>query len=147
MKNSESPESRLKVFSILFLFLAAMDIFSLVVSYVAGNFDVTSIAAASGVSTSAAQTSIMIIVGISIVIILCKVFLGIQGIRQSSGKQIGSANSKLAWVAMVLFAICCILSFVEAFKGTAEWTAPLNLLVSVMILYAYIKDTKTLSQK
>ena len=143
----QTPENRLRLYGVLFLILAAVDVVQIVGMFLSGSSTMAAMMAAAGGDANIVNLSLKVLAVIFSIVVLLKVFLGVRGIQQSQGKSVGTAHIKLAWVAMVIVGIGFISNVVSLVRGQVDWVACCNALASVLILVYYIKEAKAIGTK
>lgn len=138
----EKAKKNLKIWSELYIILAILDVVSLIGAYLAGQFDVSSI-------PKNLQTGVLIfVISVCIIMILIKLLLGVQGLRQVNGTNKGTGHITLAKVTLIFLVLILIGSVVEVIKAvnTRTITDLSSNLFSFIVIFEYIKYAKYLKE-
>lgn len=138
----EKAKKNLKVWSILYIILAIIDVVSIIGAYLSGDLKVSNI-------SENMQTSVLIVViGLAILMALAKLFLGIQGYRQANDKTKGTGHITFAKIIFVLSIITCVASILDIINGyNYRKISDLCLnLFSLLVIFDYIKQAKYIKE-
>lgn len=143
-------KSSLKIFSILELVLAAVNAVTLIIPWAQGQLSVSYIMEQAtqmgqeNVTEQIAKISIYSVIGFAVLSILILLFLGIQGLRQCSGQNVGSAHIVIARICFVFLALAALVEILALFNSpNKDWIGTLSALGSVLLCFYYIRIAKT----
>lgn len=142
-----TPERTLKIYSSVLLVLAAIDIFNLIIGWLAGDFNTSAIMGASGASKTAALAVVLLVVGIAAVVIIMKLYMGFKGISRAKGTGSGRGHITVGKISLffsvLLFVIYAISLFTNMKSaGFSGWLDMCTPLASCLIAYGYLKAAK-----
>lgn len=140
MKDLQTKRRNLKIYSIVFLILAAVDVAQLVLNLVVDDTLVD-------MSNSLERTVLIVMIVFAVIVALAKAFLGIQGMRQSKGAAVGRAHLTISMIALVLSVITALLVILASIQTADLWEAVSNIcdsLISIWLLVDYRKEAKAL---
>lgn len=138
----EKAKKNLKIWSILYIILAIVDVISLVGAYLSGDLKVAN------VSENMQTAVLVIVVGLAMLMALSKLFLGVQGYRQANGQTKGTGHITFAKIIFVLSIIVCFVSvpdLISAFNYRKLSDLGLNLF-SLFVIFDYMKQAKYLKE-
>lgn len=141
----EEEGKNLRIYSWIFIFLGFFDIISIVIDYLAGDFNVDT--ELMGVSQIAFVIAMVITIIVFAIVVSIKLFLGIRGLRQVQGKTKGKSHIVIAKIGFVIFAIALIGTIFSLTKNTSEIKSLLSNVIAILLLYEYIKDATTLLKR
>ena len=138
----EKAKKNLKVWSILYIILAIVDVVSIIGAYLSGDLKVANI-------SENMQTAVLIIViGLATLMALAKLFLGIQGYRQANDKTKGTGHITFAKIIFVISIIGCVAyipDIINGFNYRKISDLCLNLF-SLFVVFDYIKQAKYIKE-
>lgn len=140
----ENSKKTLKIYGILFIFLAILDVGMFALNYFLGDFKEKWNMNVVGISENTIQGVTIAFVLVILIIALIKLFLGIRGIQQSNGTYKGKSHITIAKIVIVM-SIISVIASIPGFK--LETSVIINLLgniVTISILFDYIKNSKKL---
>lgn len=143
----EKQKSTLINASAFFYGLAVLDIVQLVRALLNGSLKVD--AAVTGISEPAAQTvvtvTVIVLLALSSIGMLLKLFLAIKGVRQAQGKGgNGRSHITLAKIMFVLLIIVLIGTISDVSKGAQNWFSLVSPVLSLIAAFFYIKSATAL---
>ena len=140
MNDLQTKRRNLKIYSIVFLILAAVDVAQLVLNLAVDDTPVD-------LSNSLVRTVLIVMIAFAAVVALAKAFLGIQGMRQAKGTAVGRAHLTISMIALVLSVIGALLVILAAIQEANLWEIVTNIwdsLISIWLLVSYRKAAKAL---
>lgn len=140
----ENSKKNLKIYGILFIFLAIWDVFTLIVNYFLGDYKEIWNISVEGVSANIIQGVTIAILLVIVIIVLIKLFLGVRAIQQSNGTYKGKSHITIARIAMVISIILVIAAIPGLKLETSVIMNFLDDIVTVSILFDYIRNSKKL---
>ena len=134
----EKAKKNLKIWSVLYIVLAIVDVVSIVGAYIGGDLKIAN------ASENMQMGALIIVIGLTVLMALSKLFLGIQGYRQANGKTKRTGHITFAKIILVLSIIISIASIFDAINGyNFSQTSDLWLdLFSLVVIFDYIKQAK-----
>lgn len=136
----EQERRNLRVFSILFFVLAAIDAADIIIILAGGELNAAQIAEQAQVSESLARASAAVVIGIAILSILILVYLGWMGLRQYSGKTTATSHITIAKICVAFLVIGLIVSVLSIINSPAkDWIDLCTALAGVCIGMSYIR--------
>lgn len=137
----ENSKKTLKIYGILFIFLAVCDVGILALNYFLGDFKEINV---EGISENIIQGVTIALAVVIVIIALIKLFLGIRGIQQSNGTCKGKSHITIAKIVTVISIISVIASIPELKLETSVIINLLDEVVTISILFDYIRNSKKL---
>lgn len=144
-QDPNQDKKNLKILSILFLVLAALNVVSVIASYALGELSPAYLMEKTQVSESLARTSVTVVIVIAALSVLVLAYLGLMGLRQCKGKPTGKSHITLAKICMAFLFInvlSCLLSTINA-PGD-NWVDLCSSVASVIIGFAYIRLARSI---
>lgn len=138
----EKAKKNLKIWSELYIILAVLDVISLIGAYLAGQFDVSNIPANM-------QTGVLVFtIGVCAIMILVKLLLGVQGLRQVNETNKGTGHITIAKIASFFVVLIVIGAVSEIVKvvSTTTITDLCSSIFSLIVIFEYIKYAKYLKE-
>lgn len=138
----EKAKRNLKLWSTLYIILALVDVVSLIGAYLSGDLKVANV-------SEKMQTAVLVIVaGLSILMALSKLFLGVQGYRQVNGKTKGTGHITFAKIIFVLSIIACVASIPNMINGFnyKAFSDLCSNLFSASVAFDYMKQAKYIKE-
>lgn len=143
MQEREQERKNLRIFSILFLILAAADVVNLIATFALGDWSVSAITQRAETTAGLARTSIIVVVTVVALEVLVLLYLGLMGLRQCNGKPVASTHITIAKVALVFLVLALILVAISFFSDPQkDWVALCTATASVLFGFCYIRSAK-----
>lgn len=139
----KDTKTLIKIYSILFLFLAVWDIISLIVSYVSGQTQIDALIEQGTVSESLANGVMITIIAITAVFAIIKLLIGLKGLKllKDDGGTVSGLMPMLKF--LLVFEIIALVATVSSmFSADRNWSQLGNSLASVIILFDYLRRVK-----
>lgn len=137
----ENAKKILKIYSVLFIFLAIWDIVTLVLNYVNEKDELGALVSSGAASQSIVTGSMIALIAVTAVFSLLKLLVGLKGLRFVGGGSAKGLGGLLRFLLIVEIIVLVIL-LLGSLSGTANWSPILNSLVSVSILVDFSKRFK-----
>ena len=140
----KDTKNLIKIYSILFLFLATWDIISLITSYVNGQMQVDALVEQGTVSESLANGVLIAIIAITAVFALIKLLIGLKGLKliKDDGGTVSGLMPMLKF--LLVFEIIALIATVSSmFSADGSWSQLGSSAASVIILFDYLRRVKT----
>lgn len=136
-------KKNVKVYSYLFIFLAAWDVVALILNKLLGEMDFSSMIGANGVTASIVKAAWVVIIVITAIFALIKLFIGVRGLQLANGSGKYKGMLRFLKFLFVLEAIAFIIMLISLIQGTSRVVDILNPAASLVILGGFIKEIKT----
>lgn len=136
----QDNKSVYKIYGILFLVLAILDIVSLVVSYFSSQEQLAELADA-GADTGVVTGTLIAIIAISALFAVIKLLIGTKGLKLAKGEAVTGLAGLLKFL-FIFEIIALVFGIISIFSGSANWTSIADSFVTVAILFDFQKRLK-----
>ena len=131
-----NPQKEFKIACFTLLFLGVLDILSILVGY----FENGKLTAG---LTVAESVVVFLFLGINVLIMLAKIYMGVAGLKYCNGTGKGKLHITLAKIGLVFCVIVAVTSLIDIVTGAAAVETIFGEITSITVMYWYL----TLAQK
>lgn len=132
----------LRINSTVLVILSILDIFIMVIQLATQGISIDNIAAEANATTQTAAIVFAAVIGVSTLIYLATLFVGVVGIRQANGKCKGGANITWAKILLVLNIVGLAGDIFNMISGQTDIQYFCQSLIYIAFLYPYIRCAK-----
>lgn len=138
----DNTRKLLKIYSYLFFFLAAWDILLLIINYVADRADIQDMVTSGQVGQALANGSMIGLTVITVVFAVLKLLVGYKGLRLIKGEGGTKGLVPILKILLIFELIGLAALIVSAFSGSYDSSQIANSVVSVFILFDFLRNVK-----